>query len=220
SYAKGGQDDPTKLAYQAAMTDVTRSCTRANGMMTINVAAAGKIITGPAGAPGAVTMPIRIAEASAVRRIIENRFGKDHAAEKRWMICGDMNDYRQRVVIGGDAYSGYNFAVVDETRSCLDVLLADGFCENVVERRPEIDRWTLYHTRGPQERHLCQLDYILLSPAMARQNEAAVPDIVRGGQPWRTVFPPGQEVERYPRAGWDRPKASDHCPVAVTLDIA
>ena len=34
-------------------------------------------------------------------------------------------------------------------------------------------RWTagrFYHTRGPQERHLCQLDYILLSPALAAQN--------------------------------------------------
>jgi predicted extracellular nuclease len=172
------------------------------------------------GVPGReASMPIRIAEAKAVRSIIENRFGKDHAAAKRWMICGDLNDYRQRVVIGGDAYSGYRFEVVNEAQSSLDALLADGFCLNVVERRPEIDRWTLYHTRGPQERHLCQLDYILLSPALARQNEGAIPDIIRGGQPWRTIFPPGQEVDRYPRAGWDRPKASDHCPVAVTLDI-
>ena len=113
------------------------------------------------------TMPIRIAEAQAVRRIIEERFGKDHAGDKRWVICGDFNDYRQRVVIGGDAHSGYSFEVVDEAQSCLDVLLAGGFCENIVERRPELDRWTLYHTRGPQERHLCQLDYILLSPALA-----------------------------------------------------
>ncbi|MGP2493126.1 endonuclease/exonuclease/phosphatase family protein [Mesorhizobium sp. PUT5] len=167
----------------------------------------------------AATMPLRMAEASAVRRIVESRFGRDHAASKRWAICGDMNDYRQRVKIDGDAYSGYRFEVADEDRSCLDVLLADGFCENVVERRPEIDRWTLYHTRGPQERHLCQLDYILLSPALASRNLAAVPDIVRKGQPWRTPFPPGQEVERFPRAGWDRPKASDHCPVAITLDL-
>jgi len=173
------------------------------------------------GVPGReASMPIRVAEAKAVRKIIEDRFGKDHAKDKRWAICGDLNDYRQRVVIGGDSHAGYRFEVVDEAQSSLDVLLADGFCENVVERRPEIDRWTLYHTRGPKERHLCQLDYILLSPALARQNEGAIPDIVRGGQPWRTVFPPGQEVERYPRAGWDRPKASDHCPVAVTLDIA
>jgi predicted extracellular nuclease len=165
------------------------------------------------------TMPIRIAEAKAVRRIIEDRFGKDYAASKRWMICGDCNDYRQRIVIGGDVVSGYTFTPADEVISCLDVLLDDGFAVNVVERRPELDRWTLYHTRGPLERHLCQLDYVLLSSALADENGKAVPDIIRRGQPWRTIFPPGQEVERYPRAGWDRPKASDHCPVAVTLDI-
>lgn len=165
------------------------------------------------------SMPIRIAEASAVRRIIEDRFGKDHAGDKRWVICGDFNDYRQRVLIGGDAHAGYDFRVVDDPGSCLEILLGDGFAINAVERRPELDRWTLYHTRGPEERHLCQLDYILLSPALAQENAAAVPDIVRRGQPWRTIFPPGQEVERYPRAGWDRPKASDHCPVAMTLNI-
>jgi len=60
SYAKGGQDDPSKLAYQAAITDVTRSCSNADGVMTLNVAAAGKIVPGPAGAPGNVTMPIRV----------------------------------------------------------------------------------------------------------------------------------------------------------------
>lgn len=166
------------------------------------------------------TMPIRMAEAKAVRRIIEERFGKDHAADKRWVVCGDFNDYRQRIVIGGDAHKGYSFTPVDETVSCLEVLLGDGFAENIVERRPDMERWTLYHTRGPQERHLCQLDYIMLSPVLARNNATAVPDIVRRGQPWRTIFPPGQEVERYPRAGWDRPKASDHCPVAVSLNLA
>ncbi len=167
----------------------------------------------------AATMPIRMAEAQAVRRIIEERFGREHAADRRWAICGDMNDYRQRTVVEGDARSGYRFEVMDEVQSCLNVLLAGGFCENIVERRPETDRWTLYHTRGPQERHLCQLDYILLSKGLAAQNSTTLPDIVRNGQPFRTPFPPGQEVERFPRAGWDRPKASDHCPVAVTLDI-
>ena len=172
------------------------------------------------GLPGRDTsMPIRVAEAQAVRRIIEDRFGKDHAANKNWVICGDFNDYRQRIIISGDAYAGYGFEVADEAQSSLNVLLAGDFCENLVERRAELDRWTLYHTRGPQERHLCQLDYILASKALAGRNAGAAPDIIRNGQPWRTIFPPGQEVERYPRAGWDRPKASDHCPVAVTLDI-
>ena len=166
------------------------------------------------------TMPLRIAEAQAVRRIIEERFGKDLAADKSWAICGDMNDYRQRVKIAGDAVDGYRFEVVDENQSCINVLTAGGFCENVVERRPEMNRWSFYHTRGPEERHLCQLDYILLSKGLAEKNATAIPDIVRNGQPWRTIFPPGQEVERFPRAGWDRPKASDHCPVAITLDMA
>ncbi|MDN2566131.1 endonuclease/exonuclease/phosphatase family protein [Aquibium sp. A9E412] len=169
----------------------------------------------------AASMPVRHAEAAAVRRIVEQRFGgAGRAARKRWMIVGDLNDYRERVIVGGDAHEGYTFDPVTERGSSIDVLTAGGFCENVVERRPALDRWTLYHTRGPAERHLCQLDYLLLSPALARHNARAVPDIVRGGQPWRTVFPPGQEVERFPRVGWDRPKASDHCPVAVSLDIA
>lgn len=165
------------------------------------------------------TMPVRIAEASAVRHIIEQRFGRGSTASKRWAICGDLNDYRERLVITGEAPEPLYFQHVREESSSVDVLTADGFCENVVERLPERERWTLYHTRGPQERHLCQLDYLLLSPALASANANAVPEIVRNGQPYRTPFPPGQEVERYPRTGWDRPKASDHCPVVIELDI-
>ncbi len=60
SYAKGGQDDPNKLQYQAAITDVTRSCTHEGGMLNITVAVAGKVVPGPAGAPASITMPIRI----------------------------------------------------------------------------------------------------------------------------------------------------------------
>ncbi len=166
-----------------------------------------------------LTMPVRVAEARAVRRIIEDRFGKDHAVNRHWAICGDLNDYRECIVIEGGARSVHSFRHAVEETSCVNVLTEDGFCENVVERLPEMERWTLYHTRGPQERHLCQLDYILLSRRLAETNALTKPDIVRQGQPYRTIFPPGQEVERYPRTGWDRPKASDHCPVAITLDL-
>lgn len=61
TYAKGGDGDPAKLAYQASIADVTRSCTAADGTTTINVAIAGKVIPGPAGGPGTITMPIRVA---------------------------------------------------------------------------------------------------------------------------------------------------------------
>lgn len=60
TYAKGGQDDPTKVLYQASITDVSRSCTNAGGTMTMNVAVAGKIVPGPAGVSGNLTMPIRV----------------------------------------------------------------------------------------------------------------------------------------------------------------
>ena len=165
------------------------------------------------------TMAVRSAETAAVRRLIENRFGAGHTATKNFAICGDMNDYQEKVVVSGNRRLGYRFDHVREATSALDVFSADGFAVNPVERRPELDRWTLYHARGPQEQHLCQLDYIWLSPALAARNATTVPEIVRGGQPYRTPFPPGQEVERFPRTGWDRPKASDHCPVVMELSL-
>jgi endonuclease/exonuclease/phosphatase family metal-dependent hydrolase len=163
------------------------------------------------------TMPLRTAETRAVRKIIEQRFGAASAA--RFLICGDMNDYQERLVISGSPRLGYQFAPVDEEQSALDVFSADGFAENLVKRRQPDDRWTLFHAQGLQVRHLCQLDYIWASSALARANPQAIPEIIRKGQPFRTPFPPGQAVERFPRTGWDRPKASDHCPVVVELRI-
>jgi exonuclease III len=165
------------------------------------------------------TMPIRRAEARAVRRIIEDRFGADQTSSKRFVICGDMNDYQERVDVIGRRRTGYSFQHQIESESALDVFSQDDFAENVVRRRDPLDRWTLYHARGPDEQWLCQLDYLWLSPALAKTNAGRLPEIIRYGQPYRTVFPPGQEVERYPRTGWDRPKASDHCPVVMTLDL-
>ncbi|CAH0341209.1 endonuclease/exonuclease/phosphatase family protein [Rhizobium sp. CECT 9324] len=166
-----------------------------------------------------MTRPVREAELKAVRHIIENRFGKEHVAGMNFIICGDLNDYQERVDVIGERRRGYRFEPVGGLNSALDVLSGDGFVENVMLRRDVLDRWTLYHARGPQEQHLCQLDYIWLSPALARANPTVVPDIIRNGQPFRTPFPPGQDIERYPRVGWDRPKASDHCPVAISLHI-
>lgn len=61
TYARGGQDDPAKLVYQAAITDVTRDCSRTDGILNMNVAVAGKVVPGPLGAAGSITMPIRVA---------------------------------------------------------------------------------------------------------------------------------------------------------------
>jgi exonuclease III len=165
-------------------------------------------------------MPVRMAEAKAVRRIVENAFGGEEGARRaNWAICGDFNDYRERIAVEGDRRHGWRFRVEREAVSSLDVLLNDGFAVNPVERLPPLERWTLFHSRGPDERHLCQLDYILLSPRLASGNPQAIPEIIRAGQPFRVIAPEGQILERYPRTGWDRPKASDHCPVCISLDI-
>ena len=157
------------------------------------------------------TRVMREAEAEAVRKIIERRF-RDHpggVAAANWAICGDLNDYYE---IDGSR-DLRDLRTGEKSPSALDVLLRDGFAVNIMERRDARDRWTTYH--APDDSYT-QLDYVLLSPALARANPDAVPEIVRIGQPWR--------AERYteprlPRIGWDRPKASDHCPVVVTLRL-
>ncbi|UVK38249.1 hypothetical protein LHFGNBLO_005393 [Mesorhizobium sp. AR10] len=53
--------DPTKIIYQASITDVTRDCSRANGQLTMKIAVAGKVVPGPMFAPGTINMPIRVA---------------------------------------------------------------------------------------------------------------------------------------------------------------
>ncbi|MEM7289699.1 MAG: endonuclease/exonuclease/phosphatase family protein [Pseudomonadota bacterium] len=165
------------------------------------------------------TMPIREAEARAVRAVIESKFGKGKTGNKRWMICGDFNEYLSRLVVTGSRHSGYGFDAVSENKSGFDPLIEGGFSEDLGLRMPELERWTLFHSRGPDERHLCQLDYLLASPFLAESNPGAMPEIIHSGQPHRTPFPEGQEVERYPRTGWDRPKASDHSPMVVELNI-
>ena len=166
------------------------------------------------------TMPVRIAETKAIRHIVAQAFGGEAAAKLAdFAICGDFNDYQTKIVVGGDKKTGFTFIPEAEPVSALNMLLADGFAVNVVDRLEVMQRWTTYHSRGPDERHLCQLDCILLSPNLAAKNLDAKPDIIREGQPFRVIAPEGQIGERYPRIGWDRPKASDHCPVAITLNL-
>ncbi len=165
------------------------------------------------------TMPVRMAEAMAVRKIIENRFGEAKAGDMRWMVCGDLNDYQRRLVIDGGKDDDLHFTSVEEEISGINPLTDNGFGENLIARRDPNDQWTLFHTRGPEERHLCQLDYLIASPYLSSTNATAIPNIIRNGQPWRVNFPPDQAVDRYPRTGWDRPKASDHCPVVVELNL-
>lgn len=59
-YSGGAKDDPSKLVYQASLSDTTRSCSMSDATLTVNVLAQGRLVPGPLSKPGRVTLPIRV----------------------------------------------------------------------------------------------------------------------------------------------------------------
>lgn len=170
----------------------------------------------------AATMPLRRAEARAVRALVARRFGPDwrHAP---WVIAGDFNDFTCKVV--GET-------VEEAGPSGIDPLL-DRFAVNPLSSLPCRERWTHFHrawseAKGDYVTEHAQLDYVLLSPALAAAGEVGV-EVIRRGLPYRVPLDPAHPDrsvahlsttgDRYPRVGWDRPKASDHCPLVVEFTL-
>ena len=157
------------------------------------------------------TMPVRQLESIAVREIINRKFADP--ANALWAVCGDLNDYRTIIKIS----KGTNAETVEELtpsqKSGIDPLLQDGFGVNVMNLVPAADRWTHYYSG---KRHKTQIDHVITSPLMATK-VVGMPQIIRAGLPFRV--PNTDAVTRFPRVGWDRPKASDHCPVVVEFRI-
>jgi len=141
-----------------------------------------------------------MAEAAAVRRIVTERF-PDPAAAK-WAIVGDLNDYTET-----DGTADHDHA--------LGPLLDDGFSVDMVKQRisDPMARWTHFYAG---ERSYHQLDYLLMSPALADENQNAELRIIRNGQPYRAAR---YEGDRWPRVGYDTPKASDHCAVFANVSF-
>jgi endonuclease/exonuclease/phosphatase family metal-dependent hydrolase len=170
------------------------------------------------------TLALRRAEASAVRRIVERRFGEAWRSAD-WIVAGDLNDFRERITLGGE--------VQPVRPSGLDGLLKD-FAVNPLADLPPGERWTYLYRDLIEpdevliEEHV-QLDYILLSPALAAANPGVRAEVLRRGLPYRVPLDPAApdrsiaylatRGDRYPRVGWDRPKASDHCPVVVEIAL-
>jgi endonuclease/exonuclease/phosphatase family metal-dependent hydrolase len=170
------------------------------------------------------TLPLRRAESRAVARIIKDRFGPDWRAHN-WIVLGDLNGYRNGIGPLGE--------IIDEGPSGIESL-TDNFAINVMTALPPHERWTHFRRFWSEEKqqlvetHM-PLDHILISPALAAANPAPKVDIIRRGQPCRVPLDPREPDrsiarlsaanDRYPRVGWDRPKASDHCPLVVELTI-
>jgi predicted extracellular nuclease len=120
-------------------------------------------------------------------------FGPD-PGKAAWIVAGDLNDYLPS--------------------TGLPPLLGQPWLENIVERIADPnDRWTHHWDDGDE---YTQLDNLLLSRALAKANPNAVQVMVRNGMPWRATRYTGP---RFDGVGENRPKASDHCPLVIELEL-
>ncbi|MGG6294761.1 endonuclease/exonuclease/phosphatase family protein [Leptolyngbya sp. AN02str] len=138
------------------------------------------------------TMHIRKIQASRVVDIVQSRFHPDPGSAS-WVIAGDFNDFMPS--------------------EGLAPLLTQPWLENVLERLPKSNQWTHYFA-GADEYN--QLDYLLISKALADANPNAMPIVERRGLPKRALKATG---DRFPGVGFNTPKASDHCPVVIELEL-
>jgi endonuclease/exonuclease/phosphatase family metal-dependent hydrolase len=139
------------------------------------------------------TMARRKKQSERVVQIIKDRFGSKPGTEN-FVVMGDLNDYLPS--------------------TGLHPLVGQPWVENVVQTRlPDGEKWTHWYS---SEKSVSQLDYLLLSKRLADNNANAVPVVVRKGLAKNCTQYIGP---RYPDVGPNRPSASDHCPVAITLNV-
>lgn len=129
-------------------------------------------------------------QAERVLSILHARYGD--TLEGRYAVLGDLNDYL-------------------EPPSSIEPLVKHPGLINVVELLPAKDQWTHFYDKEGEYR---QLDYILLPKEYHAGCSSPHPDIVRMGLPYRATRYTGQ---RFDGVGENKPKASDHCPLAITL---
>jgi endonuclease/exonuclease/phosphatase family metal-dependent hydrolase len=146
----------------------------------------------------AQTAKKRLRQAEGIVRILKARF---NLSRDKFVVLGDMNDYMDPA----------------DPSPALNTLVGDGKLINAVERLPVEERWTHFwnkdNNNAPEYR---QLDYIFLSSALAKANPQALPKIERRGMPKRATRYDGP---RFDGVGLDDPKASDHCPVSITITV-
>ena len=138
------------------------------------------------------TKPRRGEQVQRVAEIIDEQWACAEY-EGNFVVLGDFNDY-----IDGE--------------TALGALVNHPGLLNISDRIPEDDRWTHYWAGGNEYR---QLDFILLSKSLACENTSR-PEILRKGLSYRAERYVG---ERFDHIGDNNPKASDHCPLSMDLQL-
>lgn len=142
------------------------------------------------------TQPRRKDQAEGMAAILTRDFGAERAGD--FVVLGDLNDYPQRGA---------------GTTTALDALLDDDTLVNVIERLPRDERWTHYYAGENEYR---QLDYLLVSKQLDQASGTPLPLRELRGLPWRAD---AVDIDRYEDVGVNDPKASDHVPIAVDVQI-
>lgn len=135
----------------------------------------------------------RRAQVERVARIVDSAWA-EKGYRGNFAVLGDFNDY------------------IDD-HTALGALVNHPHLENVVERLPEDERWTHYYAGGGEYR---QLDYLLLPRPLAEKNGGRKPAIMRKGLPYRAERYAGL---RFLHVGRSKPKASDHAPLCMEIDL-
>jgi len=131
-------------------------------------------------------------QVEGVAKIVDARWQPKNYAGN-FVVLGDFNDYI-------------------DNKTALGGLVNHPHLVNVVDRLPAADRWTHYFAGEGEYK---QLDYLLLSKQLAAASPGK-PAIMRKGLPFRAAKYSGN---RFDNVGEDNPKASDHCPVAMELNL-
>lgn len=140
-------------------------------------------------------------QAERVKDLVLDEFPN---GEGEYVILGDLNDYLETDSQGETA---------------IDEITDWGMVENIIKRRTAEDQWTHYYEGNSQcgfPKTYKQLDYILLSKTLADANLSSIPRIIRKGLPVNADKYAGP---RFEGVGNKKPKASDHCPVVVEINI-
>jgi endonuclease/exonuclease/phosphatase family metal-dependent hydrolase len=111
---------------------------------------------------------LRTRQAEAVRDLLHKRFPGSRFQSAWFCVVGDLND--------------------EPLSAPMQPLVADPGLVNALERRSEDDRWTHWYR---SENGVGQLDYLLLSPALAAATEGSVPEIERRGLSFARILADG-----------------------------
>ena len=69
-YARGQEEDPGGLRYQATIRKWARECTHTGDTVTIKVGLVGRVVAGPAGVDGPLRLPVRIAVTDGEKAVL------------------------------------------------------------------------------------------------------------------------------------------------------